>query len=128
MTKTLTKLSFGDRYKIYDHMKGVCFVRPDGVHCDYEKGWSDDDIVAWAHKNGVLDANRGHVKTIRQEMIGKLYSGGVTKSGSTADPDIVARVKDLELKLEQVIEKVRENNARLDEAIERLNNLYPRAA
>ena len=89
-----TRLTFSDRIKVFEALKGVC-VKIDANHSAYKSGWNDARL-ADAIGGGVT---KHHVKFIRVEMLGPSHSRGPYEkkaSRPTASPELEARITQIE--------------------------------
>ncbi len=85
-------LSYSDKRVIVDKLETVCRTTPDGF-AEYEEGWDDLKMVAWAAAELQRDVTYGNIRGLRREVI------GATRKRRSAE-EIAAELKaELEAKL-----------------------------
>lgn len=89
-----TVLTFSDRLKVYEMLKGVC-IKVDDKHAVYKSGWNDIRVAEAI--GGKF--TRHHVRYIRTEMLGPTHFRGPyakKDTTSTASPELEARITQIE--------------------------------
>jgi hypothetical protein len=78
-------LSYSDKRIIADKLEEVCWTTPEGF-AEYEEGWDDLKMVAWAVAELGKNVTYPNVRTLRREVI------GATRKRRTAE-EIAAEAK-----------------------------------